>query len=371
MVFANESQSQPGGADTPEQWDATPTLTYPVAARFLVDPAQVVGNREEFGGDSILDEYGRQIITILTAPAPGTAAALGQAPSVPTPVYGQPGAPAPSPSPVAAPAPLTPVYSGDAAGGAQPGAPAATVTAPSLPRPFVILPRSYLEFAGKAALMQRGGRYSILFHETWVQPVATEASSLPIVLDHSGDTRQWPRLQGSVKLYLSRYLQVDTNLWLNTAGEYLPGNWKMPAPPLGPPSLIIEEEQLVDVASAIGDMPAVSASEDAAQAGAAQTEAAGTGAVEAAVTATAPDTALPATAGAEGAAPEAVVETGPVYPYRHAVLLQQSRRTRSGDVLYIDHPMLGLVIKFTPLTAEQLAAIAAEEASALGESQAP
>jgi hypothetical protein len=34
---------------------------------------------------------------------------------------------------------------------------------------------------------------------------------------------------------------------------------------------------------------------------------------------------------------------------------------RSGEVHYIDHPLLGLIIKFTPISAEELAAIAASQ----------
>jgi hypothetical protein len=357
LVFANESKAQPVGAATAEQWDATPTLAYPVASRFLVDPAQVAGNKAEFGGDSVLDEYGRQIITILTEPLPGS---------------GQAVAPVPTPAPARAPAPLTPVYSEPVAAASrpdaeQPGVEQPMTAPPSLPRPFVLLPRGYQEFSGKAALMQRGGRYSILFHETWVQPVAPEASSLPIVLDHSGDTQQWPRLQGTIKLSLSRYLQLETNLWLNTAGEYLPGTWRMPQPPFGPPSLIIEEEQIVDVAAAMAEMPAAMAPGDDAAAALATTDAAGNMILaEAAAT---PDAGLPAAVGPETSeVPEAVEvaeSAAPVYPYRHAVLLEQARRMRSGEVHYIDHPMLGLIIKFTPVTAEQLAAIAAEESGAL------
>jgi hypothetical protein len=47
-------------------------------------------------------------------------------------------------------------------------------------------------------------------------------------------------------------------------------------------------------------------------------------------------------------------ESGPTYPYRHAVLLQQQRRMRSNEVHYIDHPLFGLVIKLTPLDADTL-----------------
>ncbi|MBK6510018.1 MAG: hypothetical protein IPG06_11565 [Haliea sp.] len=92
------------------------------------------------------------------------------------------------------------------------------------------------QLAGKANAMQRSGRYQILFHEVWTQPMYSEAESVPIVLDRSGDGGAWPALQGSIKLYLASYIYLETNLWLNTQGEYLPGSWRMPAPPLAPRS---------------------------------------------------------------------------------------------------------------------------------------
>ena len=49
-----------------------------------------------------------------------------------------------------------------------------------------------------------------------------QANALPIVLDRSGDGGAWPELQGTIKLYVARYLYLETNLWLNTRGEYLP-----------------------------------------------------------------------------------------------------------------------------------------------------
>ena len=39
-------------------------------------------------------------------------------------------------------------------------------------------------------------------------------------------------------------------------------------------------------------------------------------------------------------------------------LLQQKRKMRSNEVHYIDHPMLGLVIKLTPLDADALMLLA-------------
>lgn len=287
LIFTNQpAPDAPAGAATAEQWNALPELAYPDAARFLIDPAQVRENAATYPGRSELDQYGRQIIAL--PGVPDNAQALG-----PT-------------------------------NAAQP----VTANPSSLPRPFVQLPVSYQEFRGKAALMQRNGGHNVLFHQTWVQPVPPEGRALPIVLDRSGDTGQWSRLQGSIKLYLSRYLQVETNLWLNTDGAYLPGTWRMPAPPLGPPALVIEEpfpelDQAGNLLQPVVSGPGAVAELDE----------------------------------------EALQALGPVYPYRHAVLLEQKRRMRSTEVHYIDHPLFGLVIKFSPITAEELQAIALEQGS--------
>jgi hypothetical protein len=189
-------------------------------------------------------------------------------------------------------------------GGATPNAnstvvAAATAADPSQLTPFTLLPSAQQEFAGKADSMQRSGRYRILFHEAWLQPMTGQAATLPIVLDRSGDGGPWPALQGTIKLYLSSDLYLDTNLWLNTQGEYLHSAWRMPAPPLGPASTKAQGQ------------PALSQLQ----------------------------------------APGASLDTvGPAYPFRHAVLLKDTRRMRNGEVHYIDHPMLGVVAKITALS---------------------
>ena len=313
LIFTNQSAPDaPAGAAIAEQWDATPPLTYPDAARFLIDPAQVRNNAATYPGTSELDQYGRQIIVLPAAPGPTSTS--------------------------------------------QP----VTANRPGLPRPFVQLPNSYQEFRGKAAVMQRSGGYNVLFHQTWVQPVPPEGRALPIVLDRSGDTGQWSRLQGSIKLYLSRYLQVETNLWLNTDGAYLPGTWRMPAPPLGPPALVIEEP-FPELDQATPDSVQLSSQTVPGQA----LPAIAATAVPAA-TDQAGNLLQPVVSGPGAVAEldeEALQALGPVYPYRHAVLLEQKRRMRSTEVHYIDHPLFGLVIKFSPITAEELQAVALEQGS--------
>lgn len=286
LIFGNTA----GG--TTEQWDAAPVLAYPGAARFLVEPDKLAANAKKYRGTSRTDEYGRQMLSL-------------------------------------------PAGRGATRSTDIPGAANATPTAARAgsPTPFVALPATQREFRGKAAYMQRSGRYRTLFHESWVQPVRGQANSLPIVLDRSGDTGQWPLLQGSVTIHLSRYLHISTNIWLNTTGDYLPGEWRMPAPPLGPPSVLVDGQPLSALAETSAPTPG--------PAGPAYQGSAAAGATEAAM----------------------AEQTGPVYPFRHAVQLQQKRRMRSGEVHYIDHPMLGVVVKLTPLSDEDLKTLALAESN--------
>jgi hypothetical protein len=195
---------------------------------------------------------------------------------------------------------------------------------PLQPAPLITLPPSQQEFRGRADAMQRSGRYRILFHEAWTQPISSQSQSLPIVLDHSGDGGTWPALQGSVKIYVDRYLYVETNLWLNTQGEYLKGSWRMPAPPRGPSSILLEETMLNQIDAETPGQPLERLSEPTVQ-----TE--------------------------PGMTTTDQLNTESVYPFRHAVLLKQTRRMRSNETHYIDHPMLGVIVKISPLaeTAQQ------------------
>ena len=200
-------------------------------------------------------------------------------------------------------------------------------TAPLQPAELTILPSSQQALRNKAAAIQRSSRYQILFHEAWNQQMTDQANALPIVLDRSGDGGAWPELQGTIKLYVARYLYLETNLWLNTQGEHLTGSWRMPAPPIGPSSLIFEApepelelelEPEQPQRETITADPAIDLEFQRV-----------------------PSTLITITESAE--------TLEPIYPFRHAVRLHQTRRMRSGEVHYIDHPMLGVIVKITPL----------------------
>ena len=274
-----------------EKWDPNPQLLYPSRYRFLLDPKRIAANEAEFEGTSTLDDFGRQTLTI-TDPMPSLPEAID--PNQPEPEL---------------------------------------IEDIQRPTPFILLPRSELAFGSKALQMQRSGRYQTLFHESWVQPMVNKLSTRPIVVDHSGDELQWPRLQGSVKFYLSRYLHLETNLWLNTNGSYFPPGWQMPEAPLGPASLALvypEAEVTEVVDETLLFEPAN----------------------------------LQPTTGEEFVTNEETekADTPPVYPWGHAILLQQKRRMRSTEVHYLDHPLLGVVVQITPVDEEELLHRATDEA---------
>ena len=343
MVFR-----QPGDAGlAAEAWEPVPELTYPASHRFLIDRDLADLRRQAFrGSHSRFDNRGRQQLSL---PAPRSA----DPPELNTLKSDRVEAPAPGgdvPQPregsvlpdTALEAPAEDDVSAER--GALPIEPhradalldtgdAGTPLPP--PAPYTLAPSKLRELNRDASRLQSSG-YAILFHESWVQPVAGEAAATPIILDRSGDpdVDTWPELQGSITLHLSRYLHLTTQLWLNTDGDYLHPRWRMPEPPRSPPSLVVSLPSLDEFYSR----------RDAEVRGPEVTR---------------PDARLappgpppPAGATATVATKDADESAGTDYPWRHAIPLQQSRRMRGGELHYLDHPVLGVLIKLTQLDAE-------------------
>lgn len=286
------------GAPGDEQFEPTPELAYPENHRFLLHPQQLRARVKQHEGPARLDSRGR--LTLMPPPTePGS-------PDIP--LQGPPA------SAQADTAPTDPN----------------AVAGPPRPTPFIALPAARREFRGKAAYMEQTGEYRVLFHEVWAQPVMGKQRAVPLVLDRSGDSGSWPELQGSITLHVARYLHLETRLWLNTMGEYLPGNWRMPAAPLGPPSVI----------TVAPERPGWNAAPE-------PNEAAGGGTIAVYESDELPE--------------DGIAAEGPESSWRHAVLLEQRRRMRSLEVHYLDHPRLSAVIKLEPLDEEQLEAMAAAE----------
>jgi hypothetical protein len=347
-----------------ETWPVYPQTAYPERYRFLVDRAladrRLAAHPE---AESRIDDLGRQRLQLAPPavaadpndPPPVVPDLLTLLPLEPERPDGHVGAAQPQdPNPSAAvPEPGAP--DPNAPGTApDPNAP------PPLPPAFTVLDARALP----ADRLARDGGYEVLWHEAWLQPLHGEADAVPLLLDRSGDPDRdpWPRLQGSVRLYLSRYLHLETALWLNTEGSYLPEGWQADAPPLAPPSLVIEPAPLPQRDPAQALLAGEPRRPDARLAD-------GTLAWDG-------PPHVPAVPIASGAPAEQRLPQDPnvpqdpnapadqnvtdSWPWRHSIVLAAERRMRSGETHYLDHPLFGVVVRLEPLEPEALETLGEE-----------
>ena len=75
---------------------------------------------------------------------------------------------------------------------------------------------------------------------SWLQP--PNAPSLPIILDHTGDSNTWPPLQGFVELHQGNPMQLSINFWWNTSASYYPESYSMHPPPRSPTQITLLDE---------------------------------------------------------------------------------------------------------------------------------
>lgn len=214
------------------------------------------------------------------------------------------------------PVPVT-AASGDENGATENSlaAPAA-IAKPDIERePYYLLPASERKLSRQATALQRQGGYQVLFHQSWRQPINASARNAPAIFIQGGSAYgQHTELEGSISFSLPQLLQINTRLWLtrfepNYGQE--PGEW--PALPKTPIQLRTELQTETELTPMFGNDNNWLASD------------------------------TPRIPNSTG--PVEVVE--PYLPQR-IVLLEDERRIRQGELHYIDHPLLGIVVQITP-----------------------
>ncbi len=261
-----------------------------------------------------------------------------------------------------------------------------------VPRQRVLLPAEARELNFQRRRIDNSAGLEVLMHQSWLQRIPSRETALPLILDGPVQFGDYPELQGSVLFYSGRYLHIATDLWLNTGGSYLDENpttagWTMPRPPL---PLDQTQPPLLPFAVTVGEdwfenlpalpplevLPEDEDSEFSARAPLSEADppAAGISVVMPAQEAM-PDTPAfedleSAQANEEDDAAALAADHPPAtdeemaafleqavhdYEFRHAVRIAQQRRMRSGELHYIDHPLLGIVVKvsrheFLPFT---------------------
>jgi len=179
---------------------------------------------------------------------------------------------------------------------------------------FTLIPNNELTLNGEAARISSAPELKMLLHLGWRQPGLSQDQAVSIRVhdgmleDGSINSRGMAiqpaepyRMEGTLKLVLSRYLHIYADLL-----------YREPQPENATPDLFNGTQSGTSTDAAA--MPSTDAS------------------------------ASQADLFAQAAAPLSG-ETMPRYRIYH---LQQSRRMRSGELHYIDHPVLGLIIRVTP-----------------------
>lgn len=138
----------------------------------------------------------------------------------------------------------------------------------------------------EAGKLQRSRRYTLLAHRAWRQ-AGMPKSTAPLVRIRAGSSSDsaWPALDGTMQVYLARYLHVNLDLWYT----------RKAAAPVEP--------------------VAVSAPEDGA-----------------------------------GMQPARTAAWSPFVQQQFR--MQTHRRMRSGELHYIDHPLLGVLVQISKVSSE-------------------
>lgn len=214
-----------------------------------------------------------------------------------------------------------------AAGEAMPATADNTPALPDLTRdPYYILPGDLRELNRQADALKRSGSHRLLLHEAWRQPVRDSASAPAIIVSAGESYDEHRELEGSISVSVSRYLHLNTNLWLTKFArlDAVPEDrdyWPELPPRPAQKQVQLNASMLLDQESGPADFNWDSSSpwQRAAQ--------------------------------VDDNFDFSSAAVSKTYAPARISVLRQQRRMRSGEVHYLDHPEMGVVILVTPYEA--------------------
>lgn len=195
----------------------------------------------------------------------------------------------------------------------------ATSTVDLTTEAFYLLPASERQLNTQAQKLQRNPRFEVLFHNAWRQVITNKKASKAVIINGGQTFGQHQALEGSIRLSVATYLELQTNLWLSqfdvNVGQEITQTW--PEIPLRPNytattinTLSLDSEVEAELEQAL----------------AAESPQWSTGNFD--VNPTAQD--------------------ADAFVTRQIIVLQQERDMRSSEVHYLDHPVLSVIIQVTP-----------------------
>lgn len=182
-------------------------------------------------------------------------------------------------------------------------------TAAPAPTPFVSLAARELQLQAVSRNILRQADFRPLFHKAWRQQLTDRKNSEQIIILGGERFDQHYELEGTISISVERYLHINTNLWFSTFTGNVGGD-ETPWPVLPTIPVSLAETQTPDLFAA-------------------------------------PSFNYNFSLGREFQA-----LTGNQYLVERTVTLRQHRRMRSNELHYVDHPLLGLLIKISPYEPE-------------------
>lgn len=150
------------------------------------------------------------------------------------------------------------------------------------------------EFKQALASIELSSNYEVMLKNTWQQPALDKNQAIPVLVQAGNEYDGYFELEGSITLVVSRYLHIKADLWL---ADYIQ-QVEMAAPWWQSDNLFNEQQ---------GEYQSIQLGDFSSQ------------------------------------------ETTTRYESVRTVVLNESRRMRSGELHYMDHPLFGIIVKVTPI----------------------
>ncbi len=78
-----------------------------------------------------------------------------------------------------------------------------------------IVPKSQHQLGGHNYTLRRSEQYTVLFHKAWRQTMWEKAKSPWLIIRGGRDFGEHKELEGAIRIHIGRYLHVTTDLWLS------------------------------------------------------------------------------------------------------------------------------------------------------------
>ncbi len=198
-------------------------------------------------------------------------------------------------------------------------------------RPFTRLGANERSLNREKNIIEKQRGYKVLAHEAWRQPVGESNQAISVIIEGGSQFGKHFELEGALTVTLSRYLHAKTNFWLTQfEPNYGQENHHWPELPSKPINLIANRSQSGDglrsASSGQGRQVDTSNLFAFGQSDATQ--------YTLRTSSIASDN-----IGAYAKKP---------YFIKRIHTMKQSRRMRSGELHYIDHPLSGMIIQIKP-----------------------